>query len=200
MDLTSPLSHQDFLGGVSAAIVIVMMSVYIRSIIVGQTRPHIFTWLVWWLLGAIAFSAQIIGGAGAGAWTLGTYLVLETAILFLALKKGDRNFSRSDKIFLGLSLAAFVPWAIAHDPLWSVIMSCLVNIAAFVPTYTKTWKDPYSENLSSFFATAIAMIISCGAMETFSPTTLLYPSTMAGSNIAFVAMALYRRTAVRKSA
>ncbi len=39
---------------------------YIRDILKGKTKPHVYSWFVWTLTSAITYGLQIEGGAGVG--------------------------------------------------------------------------------------------------------------------------------------
>lgn len=67
MDLTFPV----VIGAAAFLIRGIAGGIYIGSILKGQTKPHLYTWLVFTILTAIAFLAQIKDGAGPGSWMLG---------------------------------------------------------------------------------------------------------------------------------
>ena len=51
--------------GVLAVIVgMTGQGIYIATILQGKTRPHLFTWLVWTILGGIGFAAMVHDNAG----------------------------------------------------------------------------------------------------------------------------------------
>jgi len=41
---------------------------YLYTVYYGKTKPHAYTWLIWTLVLAIIWLAQISDNAGAGAW------------------------------------------------------------------------------------------------------------------------------------
>lgn len=61
------ISYQEILGAIAFLISIVGTVVYIRSILKGDTKPHLYTWIVFSILTCIAFFAQISDNAGPGA-------------------------------------------------------------------------------------------------------------------------------------
>src|SRR3989338_2251804 len=44
---------------------------YLKGILSGKIKPHVFSWLIWVITTGIAFLGQIYGNAGAGAWVTG---------------------------------------------------------------------------------------------------------------------------------
>ena len=59
---------------------------YIRSILSGQTKPHVFTWIIWGLIVTIAAFAQLADGGGVGAWPIGISGLLTLYVAFLAYR------------------------------------------------------------------------------------------------------------------
>ena len=56
------------LGFVAVAIGVIGYIPYYRDIFRGTTKPHPFTWVGFGLLNGVTFVAQIVTGAGPGAW------------------------------------------------------------------------------------------------------------------------------------
>ncbi len=77
---------------------------YFRSIFRGITKPHIFTWLVYGVLDVIVFAAQIIKGAGPGAWALGFSAIVCFIIAVLALYWGEKHITKSDWLAFSVPL------------------------------------------------------------------------------------------------
>lgn len=51
------------LSGLAIALTFVAFVPYIRSIFVGDTRPHVFSWVIWGITTGIVFFAQLEGVA-----------------------------------------------------------------------------------------------------------------------------------------
>lgn len=166
---------------------------YIRDVIRRKTKPHVFTWGIWGLLTGIAFVAQMTENAGPGAWVTACFMLLNFFIVILALRFGEHSISRSDWIMLALALSALPLWALTKDPLWSVAMVCGIDCIAFVPTYRKSWGRPDEETLQTYALCSTSYLLSFFALETINLTTVLFPATLVGTNIAFIAMVLARR-------
>lgn len=171
-------------------------TVYISSIFRGETRPHVYTHLVWGLISAIAFFAQVYDGAGAGCWAIG---LTAAACLFqsgLALKYGEKNITPTDKIALVTALVAIAAWIVTQDPLLSVILASLIDVVAFYPTFRKSWEKPWEENLSAYNIANVKLALSIVAISHFSLVTTLFPAFCLAVNLAFVLWCLWRRQAI----
>lgn len=187
------LSVQELFGVVSVAISLWATFLYINSILKGQTRPHIYTWIVWAILPTIGFFAQLHDKAGAGAWATGSTAAACLVILALSFKYGDREHTKGDKIALVASLFAVVPWVLTKDPLGSVILISIIDLVAFYPTFRKSWLKPGQEHLMTFGISAAMMLCSIIAMENVTINTTLYPSVYVAGNTVFILYSLWRR-------
>lgn len=187
------MMNQDLIGIVSALIGIYAFYPYLRDILRRRTHPHIFTWAVWSLLMLTGFAVQITEGAGAGAWLTGALGGLNLLVLILALKYGEKSFTRSDWVMLSVSLLAIPLWVVTQNPLWSVILISLIDVVAFLPTFRKSWFKPHEETLETFTLIGFSVLLSFAALETVSVTTVLFPATLFAVNAVFVIMSLIRR-------
>src|SRR5690606_7525028 len=115
---------------------------YVISIFRGVTRPHPFTWFVWTLVSGIVFFGQLARGAGIGALPTLASEIFTLLIFILSLRYGYRDVTRSDVIFLAISIFAIVLWITTNDPTASVTIAVGIDIVAFVPTIRKAAKEP----------------------------------------------------------
>ncbi|MEK7801013.1 MAG: hypothetical protein AAB276_01045 [Pseudomonadota bacterium] len=171
-------------------------AVYIRSILLGQTKPHLFTWIIWSILPTIGFFAQRHENAGAGSWALAMTSIGCITICILAIKYGEKVITRSDKMALALSSIAILPWAITKDPLGSVILISLIDLVGFFPTFRKSWSQPYNEKLFTFVVSSLPLALSLFSLSVINLTTALYSCTIVTANVAFVIFCMWRRQIV----
>lgn len=156
-------------------------------------KPHAFSWLLWGIINAVVLAAQIAKGAESGAWPTAVSACITFSIGFYALKWGERQYTRSDWFFLLCALSAIPLWIVTDDPLWSVILVCVIDLLAFFPTIRKSWMKPQEESAASFVAGAIGFFFSFLAVETYVFTNYGYPLLVTTANILFVTMLLVRR-------
>lgn len=190
---------QDILGLAAFLIGAAGTVIYISSILKGETRPHIYTHLVWGIVATIAFFTQLKNGGGAGCWAVGVTAVSCLAQAALALKYGEKHITQSDKMALGLALAAVLAWVAADDPLLAVMLGCTVDIVAFYPTFRKSWVNPHTEILASYYIATFKMFLVIAALDVVSPVTALYPLNSICLNTIFVAACLWRRNSFAKA-
>lgn len=184
------------LGVIAAIMSIIGHLPYIISILKGNTKPHLFTWVIWIVMTAIAFAAQIVGGAGPGAWTTGINVVLAVVIAILALKHGEKNITHSDWIMFISGVLAIPLWMVTKDPLWSVILVTVIDALAFGPTIRKSWYKPYEELSFMYGFNIFRHFITLTALAQFSFVTALYPAMLFVMNIVSYAVIKGRRTII----
>ncbi len=192
------LTYAEILGAIATLIGLYGQVVYVRSIFKGQTKPHLFTWVVWGILGSIGFFAQLHDHAGPGAWALGVTAGFCLLNALLALKYGEPEITRGDKIALAASMTAILPWLMTSDPIGSVILISIIDIVAFYPTFRKSWLKPHEENLTAYNLANLKFGLSLCALHVFTINTTLYPVVIILANGAFVIMCLIRRRQLAK--
>ncbi len=191
--------YYEFFGLAALAIGLYGSAFYIRSILKGQTKPHVFTHVVWGTVTFIAFLAQLHDSAGPGSWAMGISALACFTNAALALKYGEKNITRGDKIAFIASLTAIIPWVLTKDPLGSVILISIIDAVAFYPTFRKSWNKPWEENLTAYNIANLKFLLSLVAMRNFTIVTTLYVATVMALNGAFVIMCLIRRQTLPKN-
>jgi hypothetical protein len=183
------------LGVVALSIATLSYIPYLVSVARGRTRPHAFSWIVWGFLTGLAFAAQVVKGAGAGAWTTGLSAAFCIAIAILAVIRGERSASRTDWIMFAVAMAALPLWYFTDDPLWSVLLVMAIDGLAFAMTIRKAWKLPFEEMPMAYFLYAISLVVSLSALTAYNFVTLAYPIYILSGNASVAAVIWYRRAA-----
>lgn len=166
---------------------------YIRDVLKGTTKPHLFTWLIWTLLTGIAFLAQVAGGGGTGAYVTAFSTIMCLIIAVLAFPRGEKNITRLDWACFIAALFGIVLWQLTGDPLLAVIIVVATDTVAFVPTFRKAFWKPREETAIMYALDTIRFILAIIALESFSVTTWLYPAAVAFTDGIFVIFVLIRR-------
>ena len=78
---------KEFLSGLAIVLTIVAFLPYIRSIKLGKTKPHVFSWIIWGITTVIASLAQFSDNAGVGAWPIFFSGIITLYIGYLAFTK-----------------------------------------------------------------------------------------------------------------
>lgn len=166
---------------------------YIRDTINGKTRPHIYSWFTWAFVTFIIFALQILGHAGAGAYTTLAAAVLCLAIFILGMRNGHKDITRFDTVTFVISLIATGVWIFAKQPIISTILIVTINTLANLPTIRKSWHDPNSETLFTWEMGAVRNLLGLLALSSYSILTWLYPVTNLLINIIESTILIVRR-------
>lgn len=167
------------LSGLATVLTVLAFFPYIRSIWSGQTKPHVFSWVIWGVTTCIAFFAQWVGGAGVGAWPIGISGVITLGIAVLAYTKRDEIvIAFWDWVFFVSALAALPFWMLTSDPFWAILVLTIVDLLGFLPTIRKCVDAPEQENMSLYVIMFFRNLAVLGALETYSWTTVLFPAAM----------------------
>jgi len=190
-----PYGYKTYVGAVAAAVGILGYVPYYRDIFRGTTKPHPFSWFIWALLAGIAFAAQIIKGAGPGAWASGISAFANLGICVASLFRGERSISNSDWFYFVAALVGIAWWLLAGDPLGAVIIVTVTNSLAFGPTFRKGYRRPEAETASAYLLSAIKWALACLALDSLSIGTWLFPGASFVFNAGLTALLMVRRRA-----
>jgi hypothetical protein len=186
--------YKELLSAVAIALTLIAFFPYIRSIITGAIRPHVFSWVIWGATTFVVFLAQLEDGGGTGAWPIGVSGIITIFIALLAYSKhADISITRTDWLFLVTALSSLPFWYIASDPLWAVVILTTVDVLGFGPTVRKAYYLPHSESLLFFGLFAARNLIVILALENHSVTTVLFPAVIAAACILLMSLVMYRR-------
>ena len=137
------------LSSVAILLTFIAFIPYIRSILQGFTKPHIFSWLIWGSSTLIVFLAQLADKGGAGAWPIGVSGVITLYVALLGyLKKSDLNITKVDWVLFIIAMASLPLWYLTSDPFSAVIILTTIDLIGFAPTFRKAYHHPFEEQLS----------------------------------------------------
>ena len=180
--------------GILAGILTVIGYVpYFKDIFAGRTKPHLYTWLIWAITQGTAVAALLYGGGKFGSIVLIVGLLLVIVVLGLSFKYGTKNITKTDGITLVIALLAIVVWWQLNNPLLSIIMVSAIDGLGYIPTFRKTYKEPYSETISFWIIMAVVMVLSIIANAEYNLLTVTYLSVLTIANVAVILISSLRR-------
>ncbi len=171
---------------------------YLKGMLAGKTKPHVYTWLIWTLTTGTATVALWYGGGGYGAasYTFSTFL---TFIFFLlSFRYGTKNITKSDTVILILALVAIVVWWSLHNPLLAVFMVTAIDGFAYLPSFRKTFEEPWSEPIASWIMFTLGNLSTLIALREYNLLTVTYILMSVIANIILVCICIFRRPVVQK--
>lgn len=167
---------------------------YIRGILKGDVRPHVFSWVIWGITTFVVFFAQLAAGGGLGAWAIGVSGSITLFIAGLAfVRRGDIAITRSDWLFFSAALSSLPLWFFTADPLWAVVVLTTVDLLGFGPTVRKAWDQPHSESISFFGLFLLRNLLVIGGLESWSLATVLFPAAVAAACASLMLLIVFRR-------
>jgi hypothetical protein len=185
---------KNMLGIIATILVFIGYIPYIKDVISKKTTPHVYSWFIWSFLTLIVFFLQLKDGAGSAAYvTLAAGLCCVSVTLLGIYHKNKIEITKTDNVFLVLSLISLVLWLVAEQPLYSAILATSVDIFAFAQTVRKSWNDPYSETLSFYFLNSLRFGLAVLALQKYSVISAIYPISWLAANGLFALFLIIRR-------
>ena len=163
------------LGAIAVLLGLLGYGLYFRSIFRGETKPHLFTWIIYFLIDIIVFVAQVIKGAGPGAWTTLSGVIGSLCVTIIAVRLGEKHITRTDWVSFIAALAA------------------IINFLAIFPTLRKSYSNPYQESISIWIVDIMRFGLGISALLSLNWTTALFPSAVITANVLLVGIILIRR-------
>jgi len=188
------MMYKELLSAVAITLTFIAFFPYIRSIQIGKTKPHVFSWVIWGSTTFVVFLAQLADKGGAGAWPIGVSGLVTLYVAVLAyMKKSDVTITRTDWLFFITAMMSLPLWYLTADPLVAVVILTTVDVFGFAPTFRKAYVFPFEEKLTFFVLMAVRNVISILALANYSLTTVLFPAVTAIACLLFIVMVMYRR-------
>jgi hypothetical protein len=184
---------KEIIGIIAAVLVFAAYIPYIRDILRGKTHPHIYSWFLWGLLTVVIFGIQISHHAGPGSFVTIAAGAMSFVVLGLSLKKGKRDIVLADKVVFVLTIMTMLFWLLAKQPLLAILLACLADLLAFVPTIRKSWNKPFTETLSLYQLNSVRFGLAVIALDRYSLITVVWPAMWAVGNGLFSLMLASRR-------
>lgn len=191
--------YKETLSTIAIALTFMAFYPYVRSIIQGVVKPHVFSWVIWGSTTFVVFLAQLEDNAGVGASPIGVSGIITIFIAYLAfIKRTDISITKTDWLFFVAAMSSIPFWYFTSDPLWAVIILTTVDTLGFGPTVRKIYAHPHSESLIFFSLFMLRNIIVIFALEHYSATTILFPAVIAFACLLVIFLAVYRRAVLAR--
>lgn len=184
----------EVLSAVAIALTLAMFYPYLRGIIAGTTRPHVFSWVIWGTATLVVFIAQVHAGGGVGAWPIGVSGTLSSLVAVLSyIKRADIAITRTDWLFFATAMTALPLWYLTSDPTWAVVVLTVVDLLGFGPTVRKSYHAPHSESLGFYGMFGLRNTFALLALESYSVATVLFPAAVSAACVLLMLLIFIRR-------
>lgn len=144
---------------------------YVKSTLVGKTKPNKISWLLWSVSPLIATVAAISDGVN---WVIvlpsfmagfGPLLVFCSSFVN---KDAHWQLGKFDYICGICSILALILWGITKEPVVAIVFSILSDGFAAIPNLAKAWKYPETENVTPYITELFTAIISFFTIRVWS--------------------------------
>jgi len=180
-------------GYISAILSILMIAPYIRDIFLLKTKPERASWLIWTVLGFIAFFSQLAKGATDSLWLTGGQTLAVFIILMLSIKYGVGGLTKRDTRALVAAGIGLIIWYITQEAAWALLIVIAIDSVGTLLTAIKSYEDPESETFSTWIISGTSGIFGALAVGAFHPILLAYPIYIIIANYMIVVMILLGR-------
>jgi hypothetical protein len=182
------------LGVIGGILITVSYLPYIYHIVKRKTQPHLYTWIIWSLTQTAATVAIIEGEGGIfAAVSIGAGAILALIVLLLSIRYGTNNITRFDTVALTIGLLATLVWWKLDHPVIAILMVSAIEGIGFLPTYRKTWHEPWSESLTAWVLFVAGNICALFALEQYNLMTTVYIATMTIASVLLILLSKHRR-------
>ena len=178
---------------IAAVLAIIGNVPYLIDVIKGRAKPHPYTWLVWTIVSCVVFFGQVAKGAGVGAIPTAASEIFTVIIFLFSLKYGFKGVTKTDTLFLSLSIAGLIPWLLTNDPTWSVIIAVVIDLIGFIPTLRKTWNFPKTETPLLYGMNVARHILMLFSLQAYNIATMLHSVVMIITNTLMTSFIMFRK-------
>lgn len=177
----------EWAGYISGVFIFLSFLPYLRDILRGTTKPERGSWLIWAVLGSIAFFSQLAEGASYSLYLAGIQALGDIAVFVLALKYGFGGVEKRDRVALVGAGTSLLLWYFTREPAYALLLVILIDAIGGVLTILKSYEAPSTETLSTWILTGLAGLFAIFSVGSFDVVLLSFPVYIFLINFAIVA-------------
>lgn len=140
----------------------------------GKSQPSIISRFFWLVLSITNFLSYLSLDAGSGIYLALSGLLGSAAVFFLSLRFGHIEFKRSDILTIAGACVALLCYLFVPIKLITLTAGLLTHFISGIPTYKRTWQNPYTENLPFWLLFALASLCSFAGVI-LQEKNMIYP-------------------------
>lgn len=175
-DLFEPMTSLMVLGVLSGVLSTLAFVPYIIDTVSRRTRPQRETWLIWSVLGTIAFFSQAHEGAGESLWFAGVRVSGAILVLLLALRFGaTRRLKAPDYLILACAAAGLLLWYNTDSAAYALAITISISLLGGSVTVVKAYRHPGSETLTTWLVSVVSSFCAILSVGRFDAILIAYP-------------------------
>ena len=193
------MSQELIFALLSSIIFLIWAYPYIRDVLHWKTIPHLFTYVVWLIL--MSFNCFVIWNNRE--WmTLIPSILMWLSVLFWCIYgiPGLRKITINwfDYLCLWSAILLIGYWWMTKNILHTVILTTIVDLIAFLPTFKKWWLQPWTETIFFYFMWAINQILTLFSLSSLGNLeNTIFWFYLFFANWIFFLMVAYRRYSLK---
>lgn len=170
---------------------------YVMTVFRGQTKPHIYSWILWAIVNILASSIQLQHGAGWWALALGLSGIICILVVIISFWYGEKTITHLDTISFILVLGIIPLWLWAKQDMISMMLALSIDALSFIPTIRKSFHKPWGENLLPYFAAGASFFVSIFLVQEKTLINIIYPIIICLVNFSFIIYIILRRNIIK---
>lgn len=168
---------------------------YTKSMLAGKAKPHRVTRLIVWLASVAGVLGVIHSTSLPGKIFAFIFLARATYLLIMSVFYGVGGLAKLDVYCLCIGILALVVYATTKNGTLTILFGILADLIGYIPTFTKTYRDPNSEDPVFFSIEGIASLFGVFAIWSFQ-AAILFPIYFTLCSAAVVVL-IYRKKIFR---
>ncbi len=185
--------YKILIGVITVFVVFYWYIKYIIDILKWKTKPHVYSWVVFFIMASISFLIMKNDGSWPWAWSIGASTITTLIIAILAFFYGTKNITKSDTVSFVLALLTIIVYIQVSNPIYALVLVLFITSLAFYPTFRKSYYQPWEETLIAYVLAWWRMFVWIFAIYHFSILTVVYPAFLVIINSALVVLILVRK-------
>ena len=201
LELLASVEMQLIFGIASGVLSVFAFLPYILDTIARRTEPQRASWLIWAVLGSIAFMSQVFEGATSSLWFAGVQVASTIIILVLSIWVGTGKFlGKSDYMILVAASIGLLLWYFTDNAAYALAITISISLLGGMATIVKAYRDPESETLITWVVSLVASVCAILSVGVVDPTLLAYPLYLFTLYLGFIVAIVLGRARDKASA
>ncbi len=196
--LTDPSAHL-FFGLAAGVLSVIAFLPYIIDTYAGRTHPQRASWMVWSVLGTIAFFSQVWEDASVSLWFAAEQVSGTITVLLLSFWKGHGalNLRRTDYLVLLAATVGLGLWYYTETAVYALFITIGISLLGGILTLKKSYADPQSETQLTWILSLIAAVCAIMSVGKIDFVLLAYPAYLFTLYALFIAANVLGRSRQR---
>lgn len=160
---------------------------YIIDTAAKRTQPQRASWLIWSVLGSIAFVSQLYEGASSSLWFAGVQITGTIIVFVLSIWVGSgRYLTKTDYLILFAASVGLVLWYFTENAAYALAITISISLLGGIATVAKAYRNPDSETLVTWVVSFVASVCAILSVGEINFVILAYPLYLFTLYLAFI--------------